>query len=328
MDDPTTQYQSPVPPPPGPAPESGWNAPPPKSPKPKGKRGRMPWVVGGAVLTIALLAAYGAGSQDTEPTPTAAAVVSTPTPVPTPTPTPEPTPTPTPTPEPRPDDEVWQSYIDYTSGAEWTAYSDAFDVWTDSESIESAQDVVDTAAALVAHIESWMDVRSCFAAYHATSIQWVSGARDAAQAQVDGDMAESMAILSRTVEIPLIESLNTAGAECTGTPMVTPPPTPAPQPVKVSGKGSRTTKPFTLPEGDYEVIVSGKATDRWGGNVIIELMPVGGGFLDTEFLFNEIADRGKYKWDTVVYGVDGGKYYLDAMMPGGAWTVTFKPLAP
>lgn len=95
--------------------------------------------------------------------------------------------------------------------------------------------------------------------------------------------------------------------------------------VTVKGKGSQKTKAFPL-SGDYAVTISGKATDTWGGNVIVDLALKGGdGFFDNENLWNEIVDRGKYSFTTMVYGVDG-TYYVDAsIMPGGSWTITFKP---
>jgi hypothetical protein len=44
-----------------------------------------------------------------------------------------------------------------------------------------------------------------------------------------------------------------------------------------------------------------------------------------ENLFNEIS-HGKYKYETVVYGLVEGSYYLD-VVNDNAWVVTFIPLA-
>jgi hypothetical protein len=44
--------------------------------------------------------------------------------------------------------------------------------------------------------------------------------------------------------------------------------------------------------------------------------------------FNEIVKDGKtYKFATNEYGIAGGKYSLDLMMPDGSWTVPFRPVA-
>jgi hypothetical protein len=105
------------------------------------------------------------------------------------------------------------------------------------------------------------------------------------------------------------------------TPVVTPQPTVATaKAVIVRGSGSQKTKPFTLPDGDFTVVITGSGD----GNVIVRLIPRGGTSLDAETLFNEISN-GKYTYDTVVYGVTAGSYYLDATVDG-RWVVTFTPL--
>lgn len=103
--------------------------------------------------------------------------------------------------------------------------------------------------------------------------------------------------------------------------------TPAPPTaVVVKGSGSKNTKPFNLPSGDYTVTIKGKSKDRYGGNVIVHLV-ARADESDTEYLVNEIkSGKGNYKYSTNVYGVAGGSYYLDVSMPGGAWSVTFTPL--
>jgi hypothetical protein len=100
-----------------------------------------------------------------------------------------------------------------------------------------------------------------------------------------------------------------------------PPPTPPPAPVVVKGSGSQKTQPFDMADGDFTVTITGSGR----GNVIAHLVPGGGDILSEESLFNEIAN-GKYTYETVVYGLAAGSYYLD-MTNDGAWTVTFTPLA-
>jgi septal ring-binding cell division protein DamX len=96
-------------------------------------------------------------------------------------------------------------------------------------------------------------------------------------------------------------------------------PTPAPlRPVVVKGSGSQKTKPFSMPDGDFTVVITGSGHS----NVIIEL--IARGESSGELLFNEISN-GKFKYSTVVYGVAAGSYYLDASVDG-AWVVTFTPL--
>jgi hypothetical protein len=101
----------------------------------------------------------------------------------------------------------------------------------------------------------------------------------------------------------------------------TPSPTPVPvEPIVVKGSGSQNTKPFDLPAGDLTVTITGSGD----GNVIASLELRGGDVLDREGLFNELPS-GDYKYETVVYGLAAGSYYLD-MLNDGAWVVTFTPL--
>ena len=91
-------------------------------------------------------------------------------------------------------------------------------------------------------------------------------------------------------------------------------------PLIVKGSGTQNTKPFDLPAGDYTVSITGSGK----GNVIAELKPRSGDALSGESLFNEISN-GRYTYETVVYGLAAGSYYID-MTNDGAWTVTFTPL--
>jgi hypothetical protein len=75
-----------------------------------------------------------------------------------------------------------------------------------------------------------------------------------------------------------------------------------------------------MPSGDFTVVMTGSGD----GNVIVSLVPRGGEAFEGESVFNEISN-GKYKYETVVYGVASGSYYLDALVDG-AWVVTFTPL--
>jgi hypothetical protein len=98
------------------------------------------------------------------------------------------------------------------------------------------------------------------------------------------------------------------------------PTVPPAEPIVMTGTGSQNTPPFDLPGGDYTVSAAGSADS----NVIIDLVPRGGGVFDSEGLLNEIAD-GSFAYSTVAYSVDPGSYYLDVTCHG-SWTVTFTPL--
>jgi hypothetical protein len=76
-----------------------------------------------------------------------------------------------------------------------------------------------------------------------------------------------------------------------------------------------------MPAGDFTVTITGLGD----GNVIADLVPRGGDSGQGQNLYNEIA-HGKYTFETVVYSLDAGSYYLD-ITNDGAWTVTFTPLA-
>jgi len=92
-----------------------------------------------------------------------------------------------------------------------------------------------------------------------------------------------------------------------------------PKPIVVRGQGrQRYTKPFSLPGGDFTVVIMGSGN----GNVLVRLVPHGQ--FSLESIFNEIS-RGGYRYETVVYGIDAGSYYLDAIVDG-SWVVTFMPL--
>ena len=101
----------------------------------------------------------------------------------------------------------------------------------------------------------------------------------------------------------------------------TPEPTAAPaKPVVVKGTGSRNTKPFDMPAGDFTVVITGTGHS----NVIASLVPRGSDVFEGESLFNEISN-GKYRYETVIYGIEAGSYYL-YMVNENAWVVTFTPL--
>jgi hypothetical protein len=89
--------------------------------------------------------------------------------------------------------------------------------------------------------------------------------------------------------------------------------------VVIKGSGSQKTKPFDLPDGDFTVTITGSGHS----NVIVDLYARGGS--GSENLFNEIA-TGRYKYETQLYGLSAGSYYLDVVNEG-SWVVTFTPLA-
>ncbi len=99
----------------------------------------------------------------------------------------------------------------------------------------------------------------------------------------------------------------------------------APQPTPtIEGVGSQNSKPFEL-SGDYTVTITGTATGPYGGNVIVHLNRKDG--TDWQGLWSEIVpnQQDRYSYSTQAYSVKDGLYYLDAITPGGAWTVTFTP---
>jgi hypothetical protein len=111
-------------------------------------------------------------------------------------------------------------------------------------------------------------------------------------------------------------------------PAPSPPPcvpaTPTGEPVVFTGgnQNEGNTKRQPLAPGDYELVLSGVATDR-SANVILKL--IGPGRPDYESIWNEIQDAGPYTFSTYLYGVEGGDYHLDYNLPRGEWTVTITP---
>jgi hypothetical protein len=306
---------------PTPAPES----------KPSGARRKVAIALGiGAVALVAFALGSSGGQQGVQDGVAAALATPAPTASPTPEPTPEPTVTPEPTPEPPSDSEAFDAFTLAVTGDEFDDLSDAFGAWTEEEwgSNANAPDVVEASAALVAVATDFDDVRPCFASYRDDVIAFMSAAGEAAEAALDDDMDASLAALSSVSGIDLELSREQAEARCDGDPVPTATPEPVAESVKVSGRGTSRSKPFALVAGDYDVVISGKATGMFGGNVIMDLALKGGdGYFDNEMLFNEIADKGKYRYSTTVYGIEAGDYYLDGqIMPSGTWTVTLKPI--
>jgi hypothetical protein len=98
----------------------------------------------------------------------------------------------------------------------------------------------------------------------------------------------------------------------------TPRPTARPaEPIVFKGKGRLNTKPFSVAAGDYTVTITGTGD----GNVMAELTLRDKS--DYVSLFNEIS-YGKYRYETIIYAVAGGSYYLD-MDADGPWTITLTP---
>ncbi len=102
------------------------------------------------------------------------------------------------------------------------------------------------------------------------------------------------------------------------TPDPTAEPTPVPpSPTVVKGRRSQNTKPFDLAAGDYAVTFTGTGD----GNVVLYLHQRGGDV--DELLVNEIKD-GRFRYDTTVYAVPPGSFYLE--VSANAWQVRFTPL--
>lgn len=133
--------------------------------------------------------------------------------------------------------------------------------------------------------------------------------------------AEAVAIIALR---PAFVALSAGPGMATLAPAPLPVLTPAPtrEIVKVTGTGSKNSKKFTLAGGDYAVVFSGKSTSTYGGNAILDLIGVDGG--TTEYLFNEIVDgRGNWKYDSNVYSVGPGTFYMEVKSPSGSWSVVF-----
>lgn len=97
----------------------------------------------------------------------------------------------------------------------------------------------------------------------------------------------------------------------------------APTAMKVTGTNDGNTKRFELGAGNYRVVVSGKSTSEYGGNVIAVLYNSEGA---PRWLANEIVDGlGSYTFTTYEYDYAGGRYYLDVTAPSGSWSVAFTP---
>jgi PASTA domain len=78
-----------------------------------------------------------------------------------------------------------------------------------------------------------------------------------------------------------------------------------------SGRGSKKTDEFTIPDGPKARI---KYTFTGDTNAILSLEPVGGPEYESETLLNEIGD---YSDTTRVY--ESGRFYLEVQ--GGSWTI-------
>lgn len=115
-----------------------------------------------------------------------------------------------------------------------------------------------------------------------------------------------------------IVALRSAIAALAPTAVGTAPPTPEPaHPVVFKGKGTVNTKPFNLAAGDYTVTIAGTGD----GNVAAELTLRDKS--DYVLIFNEIS-YGKYRYETIIYAVAAGSYYLD-MEVDGSWKISLTP---
>lgn len=85
------------------------------------------------------------------------------------------------------------------------------------------------------------------------------------------------------------------------------------EPLLFQGKGERKTKPFTLPEGDYEFVVKFKGRDDCDV-AEIRMFSVEDGYID-EFSGNDYS-----------FGIEEDRYYLEGEYMGAkcSWTVRIK----
>ena len=99
--------------------------------------------------------------------------------------------------------------------------------------------------------------------------------------------------------------------------------TPVGEPVVIKGgrQNEASTKRFALAGGDYELTLTGKASES--SNVILAL--IGPGRPDHDSIWNEIEDPGRYEYSTYLYDVEPGDLYVEYNLPRGSWTVTITP---
>lgn len=284
-----------------------------------------------ALIAAAVFVVAACGSEVVEVTP-APTAVATPVATIAPTATPEPVKA-VAVPTPAMDQQAYEEFTTAaTGGPEWEEFAADWTSWTDSDTTASANQVFVSASKLLEVIEAWPDVRMCFLSYWVGLKDFVTAGRDAALAASVGDEEASLAALRAVQDVNIVELRDEAHAWCYGLPAPEAVTTPAPTPVvekarTIKARGTANTKPFTLAGGDYTFKIKGKATNMFGGNVIVDLTLVDGGVFDYETLWNEIVDKGSYSFTTNVYDLDPGKYYLEGeIMPGGAWAVTITPL--
>lgn len=175
-------------------------------------------------------------------------------------------------------------------------------------------------------LDAWLGREGTYVADNYTTLSSRSALSDYADAMqaaleaftTDGDVVGTLlAIVALRGDIvPLLP----AGAVI---PVFTPAPaTPVPvKPVRVEGKGEQNTKPFNLAASDYTVLLRGTSPDF--DNVILHLVGRDNDY--TEYIWNELTEKGKYRYETILYGVPAGSFYLEADLPGN-WIVNFTPL--
>ena len=108
-------------------------------------------------------------------------------------------------------------------------------------------------------------------------------------------------------------------------PLTSQPPSVAALPVVVKGTNSGKTKLFSLEAGDYSVVVKGKSTGQYGGNVMADLYDSSGNVVDFAMVNEIVNGRRSFTFSNNEYNLDGGQYYLDVTMPSGSWSITFSP---
>ena len=142
-----------------------------------------------------------------------------------------------------------------------------------------------------------------------------------------GTSGETASPAPSTATPNAVASATAAAAAATDSPTTEPTAETTPAPivevplaVTVKGSGTQNTKPFEMGAGDFTVTITGSGDS----NVSAVLIPRGAERFEGDYLFNEISD-GKYKYETVVYGLKAGSYYLD-VTNDNAGVVTFTPL--
>lgn len=129
--------------------------------------------------------------------------------------------------------------------------------------------------------------------------------------------------LAMALAVPAVAQSPSAipGPDASAVPCVAPAPSGDPVELKGGKQEAGNTKKFLLAPGDYHLVLKGKAKES--SNVILTV--VGPGMPDYDSVWNEMGGPGAYEFETYLYEVEGGDYYVEYDLPLGPWTLTLTP---